>query len=99
MAKKTIKCPNCRGPLVPDSAQETIVCQYCNHHLENPLYKAKQVQVATEQQTAAAKRVVLVIAIVVGLSILTGVVIPIIVGVAGEITVAGCGQASNFHLN
>lgn len=39
---KTIKCPNCAGPLTPLAQQPTVRCTYCGYEAKNTVYIAPQ---------------------------------------------------------
>ena len=44
MAEKSIVCPNCGGPVPPNTTSASLSCGYCKHHFKNPLYEKPQRQ-------------------------------------------------------
>ena len=77
MAQKTIVCPNCGGPVPPNTTSPSLACSYCRHHFENPLYeKVTQQPHAPSRSSGTDKSVLTVVLLsVFGFPLLIGGII------------------------
>ena len=90
MSRKSIKCPNCNGPVKPNQKDPTLSCGYCNHHFENPVYRAPRASTPVGGGRSAvgtpkiSRRVLVIILVASLLPILVGLVFAL--GVATRIS-------------
>jgi hypothetical protein len=61
MSPKSIQCPNCTGPVKPDPASQTLLCSYCNHHFENPIYKRQTIPRQGDGADRTTRNILLII--------------------------------------
>ncbi|MBN2715655.1 MAG: DUF3829 domain-containing protein [Deltaproteobacteria bacterium] len=55
---RSIVCPNCGGPVPPNTTTASLACGYCRHHFKNPLYE-KPTTVPTGPRSSGAEKTVL----------------------------------------